>query len=98
MSNLKEFIKHGYLCRERAIKKYLNELNQQDEYSKDTIRNYASPYGLKDVHSSQIFDNYTRAIFDNLDVSIIEDYDIYLKKNLRRLYDSTASGTTKKRA
>ncbi len=80
LSNLKEFIKHGYLCRERAIKKYLNELNQQDEYSKDTIRNYASPYGLKDVHSSQIFDNYTRAIFDNLNISIITNYDVYLKK------------------
>lgn len=71
---------HGRHDRSTEVQKYLQLIQAVPSYDSATqVCNIGSPYGRKDVHRKEVFDEYNRAQFGDLTVSIIKNYDGYLR-------------------
>lgn len=76
---IKHWICRGHLNRRKEIILYQQILFSALDNTTDMMRNYSSPYNIKDTHPAQVFDNYIRVTFGGIKVNIIGKYDIYLK-------------------
>lgn len=71
---------YGWRSRKNEINKYLKLIEQLPQYGGTShVCNFSSPYGSKDTHRKEVFDNYMRAQFGDINISIISQYDEYLR-------------------
>lgn len=71
---------YGWRSREKEINRYIELINQVPRYgSTSMVCNIGSPYGIKDIHRKEIFEDYKRTTFESISISIISQYDEYLK-------------------
>lgn len=70
----------GFRNRALETHKYLQLINSAPVYHSATqVCNIGSPYGARDIHRKEVFDEYIRAQFGDFSVSIIKEYDEYLR-------------------
>ena len=76
---IRKKILYGRYDRQVEIKKYLTMIDHLPKYGEtEYVCNVASPYGIKDIHKRNIFNDYLRAPFGEMEVSIISEFDTYL--------------------
>lgn len=51
-----------------------------DETPKKRIMNFLTPYRLKEIFSSNLYEEYTEHKFEDMNVEIVKQYDIFLKQ------------------
>lgn len=77
-TNLKRWVRRGYLSPKKEIRHYLEIRDKVNYDDSEKVRNYASPYNLKDIHAKSLFSGYTRVPFENSAIPVIDGYDTYL--------------------
>ena len=81
--NLKKMGKkciYGCRSRKTEIAKYIQMIKDLPPYgSTDYVCNFGSPYGFKDIHRKELFEEYIRLPFGEITVSVIKDYHDYLE-------------------
>lgn len=71
---------YGWHNRRKEIRKYLNLIDLLPSYgTTEYVCNIGSPYGSKDIHRKELFDDYIRSPFSDITVSIIKGYHEYLE-------------------
>jgi len=51
-----------------------------DDAPKQRIMNFLTPYRLKEIFSSDLYEGYIRHKFEDMEVEIVEKYDLFLKQ------------------
>lgn len=51
-----------------------------DDAPKQRIMNFLTPYRLKEIFSSDLYEEYIRHKFEDMEVEIVEKYDLFLKQ------------------
>lgn len=93
--NAMNFLFRGHLNRKDCVQKYLEAVKTQEQVT-ENYRNYASPYNMKDIHKSTLFNSYMQTSFCSYKFYIIKAYDVSYKY-LWKLYGIASCRETSQR-